>query len=240
MISYQEALNIISNAVPGAPVLEDIVTGMAQGRVLAEEVISHVDNPPFRAAAMDGFALVAAETQSASPESPLAFPVAGCIAAGDGCGSVGESNYSSGRAFEIMTGAVVPAWCDCVVRVEDVSLVSGQPDETRTVVIKRPVFRGENVRSRGEDFCSGQPILRAGVVLLPHHLMLCQAGGVKMVRVQRKPRVGVLTTGKELIDGRTSKEEPLPEGKIFNSCGIFLRSALTMLGAAHADYGSVP
>ena len=153
MISYREALqNLLSKVTPIGRT-ETIPTLYAEGRVLAEDIISPVNVPPADNSQMDGYAVRAADLASASPEHPVTLPVSQRIPAG----SVG-TQLETGTAARIFTGAQVPPGADSVVQQELV-----EKNEDGTVVFKAPVKTGTNVRLAGSDFPAGETSLHAGI-----------------------------------------------------------------------------
>lgn len=194
---------------------EAVDTFDALGRVLAEPITSEDKLPPFHNSAMDGYAL-------AGGEAPLAtgseFPVAGEQAAGD------EGRRAGDGAWAIMTGARLPEGLDRVVPVELTEALEAPP----RVRLLAEVARGQNIREAGSDVARGEPLLAAGTVLAPQHLMLLAALGVPALRVAVRPRVALLTTGRELVDDPAT---PLGSGQIRNSNGPFLAARLPRAGA---------
>ncbi len=221
MISFDEARAIIAAGTLPLPA-HGVPLGHALGTVSAAPVVSAIPVPGFANAAMDGFAVPSAATAGASPEHPLSFAVLGSIPAGSPVTKVPAGAGVTG-AFEIMTGAPVPAGCDAVVPVERVT-TQGQPP--RTVTLTLPAEPGQNVRHAGEDFRPGSPIVAAGTWLGPQHLMALAACGVTGLAVRRAPRVAILTTGNELgTPGRA-----LDPGQIHDANGPYLAALLRLLG----------
>lgn len=183
----------------------------AVGRVLAEDVVADQDIPPFRNSAMDGYAVRAADTATASPDRPVLLRVVSTVAAG----LTPDVAVEPGTAARIMTGAPVPPGADAVVRFEETS--EAWPPEQRppdgVIAVCRPVRPGHNVREAGEDVQRGRTVLRRGDCLRPAAVGLLAALGRSTVACVRRPRVGVLATGDELV----GPEEPLAPGKIRNS-----------------------
>jgi molybdopterin molybdotransferase len=162
----------------------------AAGRVLAHDVASPVNLPPWDNSSMDGYAVRAADVHGASRTAPVSLVVRGTIAAGARAdGSVGP-----GQCYRIMTGAPVPAGADSVVRVED----------TDAGVERVAVFddrdAGRNVRPRGEDLAKGAIACARGTRIAAAHIGVLASVGCAEVWVTRRPRVGILTTGDELVD----------------------------------------
>lgn len=201
----------------------------AVGSVLAEDIVSPLTVPPFANSAMDGFAVRAAET-----ERSLSLRVAGSIAAGDP--PPFGVDLPPGFAFEIMTGAPVPDSFDAVVKVEETA--SHQTGHGPVVTLARAARPGENVRRAGEDFTRGQAVIRAGTLLRPEHVLVLATLGIAKVRVQRRVRIAVISTGPELVE--LGSETPLAPGQIYNSSGPYLDVALPALcGAEVSHHGTV-
>jgi molybdopterin molybdotransferase len=170
--------------------LEPEVVGLdrALGRVLAEAVSAARDLPGFDNSAMDGYAVRAADIVRARVGAPVSLAVVGESRAG-----AAPSQLTSGCAIRIMTGAPLPEGADTVVRQEDTQRRDGQ------VLVEVAAARGTFVRRRGEDLLSGQAVLEAGRTLTPIEIGVAAALGRDQVLVRRRPRVGVLATGDELV-----------------------------------------
>jgi molybdopterin molybdotransferase len=211
-LAYEDALRIVLAASSKLPT-EDVPTSACIGRVLAAPVISAVDLPPFDNSAMDGFALRGHSIVPAGTK----LDIEGEQAAGDGVAQARNG------AWEIMTGARLPDGLDRVIPVEQTERLSA----TR-VRLLADVEYGQNVRMAGSDVARGQPVLAAGTVLQPQHLMLVAALGVANVSAAERPRVAVLCTGRELVDDAA---QALAPGQIRNSNGPFLAARLPLAGA---------
>jgi molybdopterin molybdotransferase len=175
----------------------------ALGRVLAEDVHSDLDIPPHSNSAMDGYAVLAADTVGAGTESPRRLRVIGDLAAG----YVTETQVTPGTVIRIMTGAPVPPGADAVVRFEDTE----KEGEWVDILAEVPV--GKNVRLAGEDVRKGALVLRRGSRIRPQEVGMLAALGRKQVLVTRRPRVAILATGDEVVE----IDAPLAPGKIRNS-----------------------
>ncbi len=228
MISFEQAQRTIIAACRRLP-MDVVESTQAFGRVLAEDVISPENLPPFDNSAMDGFAL-------ACTGAPLAagreFEVTGAIAAGDAPGALAAG------AVEIMTGAPVPAGFDAILPVEQVEVLerdsNGRPIRIRTLA---EVVPGVHVRRRGQDIVCGQAVLPAGAPIDAAAKMLLAALGIADVSVFARPRVAILCTGRELLDDPRS---PLAPGQIRNSNGPFLADRLAGLGVDVCSRETVP
>ncbi len=194
----------------------------ALGLVLSEPVVADQAVPPFANTAVDGFAVQAADT--AAP--PVRLRVAGTIAAG----SAGDVRVGPGQCARIMTGAPVPPGADAVVMVERTELDDGG----QTVVVHAAARVGDNVRRAGEDLSPGQEVFAAGTELTPGHLGVLASLGLGAVDAFPRARVGVLSTGDELVDG----PGPLRPGQIRDSNRPTLLALLRRSGCEALDLGT--
>ncbi|MDF1516229.1 MAG: molybdopterin molybdotransferase MoeA, partial [Anaerolineae bacterium] len=175
----------------------------ALGRILAEDITAHGDIPPHANTAMDGYAVVAADTTGADSETPIMLNVIENLSAG----YVAKSKVSSGRAIRIMTGAPMPGGADAVIPFEET-------EQTGDIVkLYSSVTTGKNVRYAGEDVKAGECVLRAGKYIRPQEIGMLAALGYSEVRVIRRPVVAILATGDELV----TIDAPLTPGKIRNA-----------------------
>lgn len=197
------------DAVP-MPLLE------ALDHVLAEDVVSAVTVPPLANSSMDGYAVRAANTAGAGPDAPVSLAVIGTVAAG----YVYEGQVSPGQAVRIMTGAPLPPGADAVVRFEDTSGDAGR------VAIQVAVEPGNYVRAAGQDIRAGETVVARGTLLRPAHIGVLASVSRAQVRVIRRPRVGVLATGDELVP----VGEPLGPGQIYNSNTYSMAAQVTAAG----------
>lgn len=225
MISYEEALELLQTTTPSLP-QRTVPLAAAAGEVTSGAISARLTVPGFANAAMDGYVLRAAATSTASPAHPVRLPVAGLIAAGSAPPFTPGSAPAGGQAWEILTGAPVPAALDAVVPLERITWLEARDGHPPAVVITSPLQPGQNVRQAGEDFVTGQPVVASGTRLAPHHLMGLAACGVDDLSVARRPRIAVLTTGSELVHQGTE----LAPGRIRDANGPYLRALLPLLG----------
>ena len=184
----QHLEQVLRGLTPLAPLELQLLD--AHGCILAEDVASTVDLPPFDNSSMDGYAVRLADVASASEGTPAVLPVVGDIAAG----STSAYRVQPGLTARIMTGAPVPAGAEAVVPVEWTDGgVSG-------VTITRAPHEGENIRRQGEDVRVGEVVLRKGTRLGPTQIGLLAAVGRDRVICRPKPRVVVISTGSELVE----------------------------------------
>jgi molybdopterin molybdotransferase len=212
------------DVLAGVPVLAPVVVGLdhARGAVLAEDVTAPHDVPPFANSAMDGFAVVGSDVATA----PVDLHVLEDVAAGH----LAASAVRSGSAIRIMTGAPLPAGADTVVRVEDTRSSGSQV----TVLVETPV--GTAVRPAGGDLRSGALVFAAGTELTPLHLGVLATIGVATPSVIRRPVVGLMSTGDEVVAPATETLEP---GKIRDANRPLLRGLLADMGLEVRDYGII-
>jgi molybdopterin molybdotransferase len=222
VISVEEALDRILSRVT---VLGDerVALPEALHRVLAQEVESPLDMPPWPASSMDGYALRSEDTRAAVAAAPARLSVAGRVPAG----GVAERSLRPGEAFRIFTGAPLPEGADSVVPQEDVTAEGG------ALLVPRPVPEGDFVRPRGEDMKRGDRVLDRGRVLSAADVGLLATVGHARVSVTRRPRVGILSTGDELVDlGGT-----IGPGQIPNSNSYSLIAQVIEAGAIPVSLG---
>ncbi|MEQ8716378.1 MAG: molybdopterin molybdotransferase MoeA [Acidimicrobiales bacterium] len=218
MIPLEEAQSHILDRVSRLGTVRHPLRGAA-GLVTTEAVTASENIPPFANTAMDGFAVQAADTSGA----PKVLSVVGTIAAGD----AGDITVGPGQAARIMTGAPMPPGADAVVMVERTS-VDG--DEV-TVEIEVPT--GNHVRAAGEDVRPGDVVFEAGIVLSPGHLGVLASLGLTEVAATPRARVGVLSTGDELVEGPVE----LAPGQIRDSNRTTLLALLAEAGCEPVDLG---
>jgi len=222
MITVDEALEIVLRETPALPT-EEVMLGDALGRVLAEDIRSDTDMPPFDRAAMDGYALRAADVASC----PARLSVTGEVAAG----AWPDREVGAGEAIRIMTGAPVPAGATAVQQVERTRPL----EDGHRVEILAPVADGANVSPRGCEVREGDVVLERGRLISAAAAAVLAATGHARVRVGRRPRVAVLVTGDEIVEV-TARPTP---GQIRNSNGPAVAAQARRAGATVRDLGVV-
>ncbi|WP_316312963.1 molybdopterin molybdotransferase MoeA [Clavibacter michiganensis] len=193
-------------------------------RVLARDVTSPLDLPPFRNSQMDGYAVRAADLAGASDAVPAVLRTTARIPAG-----VAPVPLQSGTAAPCMTGAPVPPGADAIVPIE-AAIPDRFVDETATdatVAFAAPVDPGAFVRAQGSDLAAGAVLVAAGTRLLPSHWGVLASAGVAAVTVRRRPVVLLLSTGLEL----RAPGEQLAPGQIHDANSVALAAALSAAGA---------
>jgi len=217
MISVAEARSVILENAP-ACAAETLDLHAALGRTLREDIVSHRDQPPFRASAMDGYALRAADT-------PGVLKLIGEA----GAGRALNRALMPGECARIFTGAPLPDGADAVLIQEDAAR-DGELVTSPAVEAKR------HVRSAGVDFKQGKRLLEAGHVLDAARIALAAAAGRASVSVARKPRVAVLSGGDELV---APGQAPTAD-QIYDSMGIGIAALAEQWGAAATAIGPLP
>ena len=199
----------------------------ALGCVLAGPVVAPEAVPPFTNSAMDGFAVLAADVAAASVDAPVRLTVADTVAAG----APALVAVTPGHAVRIMTGAPLPPGADAIVPVE---ATRGGADAVEIEVLAGSPA-GRHIRAAGSDIAAGDVVLEAGTLLAPAHLGVLASVDVRRPVVVPRPRVGVLSTGDELVDdGR-----PLLPGQIRESNRPMLVALARTFGVDAVDLGTV-
>ncbi len=196
---------------------EIIQVKKSTGRVLAEDLLSPMDIPPFHRAAFDGYAVRSLDTFGATATNPVVLRVVGQLRPGD----EEDMGISAGEAVEIATGAYLPEGADAVVPLE-YSRRSGEHVE-----IIRQIPPGANVDRRGSDVSKGQLILKRGTRIGPFEMLLMASLNLTEIGVFRKPVVSIISTGNELVELGSS----LGKGQIVNSNRYALESLISELAS---------
>ncbi len=222
MLTVQEAqARILADVLPQPT--EAVPLDQAYGRVLAADLRSPLDVPPWDNSAMDGYAVQAADTS----ESAISLHINEVI----GAGEVGTVPITSGTASAIMTGAPVPEGADAVVMVE-------WTDAARegSVQITGKALVGQHIRPQGGDVARGSVVLTAGQILTPGKVGLIASLGMPTIAVSRKPVVAILSTGDEVV----APGEALGPGQIYSSNNFALAGLVREAGAEPRDMGNAP
>jgi len=220
-----EALGIILSKV--RPLGSELVPfDRSLGRVLAEDVFSKVDVPPFDRSAVDGYAVKASDIFGASAQKPVELRVVGSVA----IGVPARVSVKKGEAVKIMTGAMMPNGADASVMVETTKL------EGARLKIFAPLTPGKNVSSFGEDIRAGEPVLKSGKVLRPQDIGVLASIGSLRVRVTKMPTVGILSTGSELRE----PGKKLPPAKVTNANSYSIAACVQKFGGVPKVLGIAP
>ncbi len=198
-ITTQQALEIIKS-FPVTCKTEVIDIEDALDRILAEDIMSAEDIPPFTRSLVDGFAVKAKDTYGAKETSPLFLTVSGKIEIGKETDIIIEE----GRTASISTGAMLPVGADSVVMEEHTRCMSGAIEVTKTV------YKGENICFKGEDIAKGDKVLQKGKKLSPFNIGVLSALGIAKIPVFKKPEVAIISSGDEIV----TIDEMSPPGKV--------------------------
>ena len=215
MIQVQEALDKILTKIQFKGV-EKVSLDQALGRVMAEDVVSRINNPPLDNSAMDGYAVIAKDIQSATPENPVKLEMVEEIAAG----YTAKGTLKPGQTMRIMTGAPIPPGADAVLMQEDT-----QKDGDSILCLDRADVE-ENIRRAGEDIKIGESVLKKGTTLSPAHIGMLAVIGRSQIAVGQRPTVSILSTGDEILELDETPQGP----QIFNSNGHMLAAQIKSAG----------
>ena len=186
------------------------------GCVISKDIISNISVPPWNNSAMDGYAIILEDVKNASDKNIIYLDVIEEIAAGE----LPEKKIISGQSARIMTGAPIPEGSNAVVPFEDTDELSSTSSDL--IGIKIDVENFENIRKKGEDISKGDLIIKKGVEITPAVVGVLASIGVSTIDVFRRPKIGILSTGNELIE----PDQSIKDGKIYNS-NTFIISSLT-------------
>jgi molybdopterin molybdotransferase len=191
VLTPEAALDVVTNCFADLVFeAESVTLSGAVGRVLHLDIVSEQCVPDFNRSTVDGYAVIASDTFGSSEGIMAILSVCGEVLMGES--DVGR--ISSGSCMVVSTGGALPEGADAVVMVEDTEFYG-----TGLVGISKPAAPGNNVIFRGDDVFSGDLVLRAGTVLAPHDIGILAALGFSDVSVRRRPVVGIISTGDELV-----------------------------------------
>ena len=218
-VELEKAIELLTAQVNQIDEVEKISLLESVGRVTAENYFAVFDNPPFNRSPLDGYAVNSADT-------PNNFKVVGEECAGD----FWRGNLNRGEALRIMTGAAIPNGADCVIRQEDVK-VDGE-----NVFVPKKLQHHENFCFAGEDVKRGNLIVASETKLTAAHIAILASQGFSTVKVYRRPKIAVASTGDELLN----LDEKLSDGKIYNSNLFLISARLIELGFTPKILGNLP
>ncbi|AIF69710.1 molybdenum cofactor biosynthesis protein [Palaeococcus pacificus DY20341] len=225
---YRDAFNMMINDIEELQNVEEMLLDGALGRVLAEDIHAPIDVPPCDRSAVDGYAVRAEDTFQAREYSPIKLEVIDEITAG----MESKEEVTNGKAVKLMTGNKMPKGANAVIMQEMVKR------EGNTIYVLRPVAPGQNVSFKGEDVKKDEVVLKKGQILRPQDLAILKALGFKSVKVKKKPLVGIIVTGDELIE--ELNEEELISGKILESNSAMLKGLIREYFGEPHFYGVIP
>ena len=215
LTSLEDTLNIVFSHIQVKP-FEEIDINTVLNRILATDITSELDIPPFDRSAMDGYAIKAKDSFNASLSNSKKIKLRGTIEIGE------YSNLSldNGEGIRISTGAPIPEGADTVIKIEDTDI----ENDLISIYISLPP--GKNVSKKGEDVKKGTQVLTEGVELKAEQIALLTSLGLDKVKVRVKPKVSIFSSGDELIEAGTQ----LKPGKIYNSNTPMISALVTLYG----------
>lgn len=229
LMRIDDALSTVKGHVRVEPIqIELVKLEEAVGRIAGRDLIAPFDVPAFDRSAVDGYAVRASDTTSASPTNPIELSTIGTLEAGSAPGEIALGER--GRAVEIFTGAALPTGADAVVMAEFTKRDDGK------VNVTAPVPPWRNVSRKGEDFAAGETIVHAGTRLRGWHTGALASVNLLEIHVYRRLRIAVLSTGSEL----RKVGEALRPGEIINSSKPMLNSLIKETGQEPVDLGIAP
>ncbi|MBC7466977.1 MAG: molybdopterin molybdotransferase MoeA [Bdellovibrio sp.] len=232
MLKYNEALKIIRDTARTCSLKTERISILkAVGRICAEDLKSEITVPPYNNSAVDGFAVHSELLSKASPQNPMRFKVLGLIAAGD----VPPKNPEQDGAWQIMTGAPYPEGFDASVKIEDTFLVRNDKGQVTEIQINTAVMPRQNWRGAGEDFSIGTPVIQKHNMVTPEHILALSSLGLSEISVYRRPKVGLISTGRELVP----MDQKPADGQIRNSTAPYLVATLESLGIDITHLGTI-
>jgi len=226
LLSLDEAKKRIEEALSPKPVgVAEVPLLKAVGWVLAEDVVSPIDVPPFHRSTVDGYAVKAEDTFGAEEDNPAALKLMGHVDVGE----VSSLTVEKGCAVEIVTGAPLPSDADAVVMVENTT------EKEEKIFVYKPVVKDENVMKMGSDIRKGETVLKRGTALSSRELGVLAALGFTRVKAFKRPKVAIISTGAEIV----TPGKPLPLGKIYDINTYTITAAVLESGGEPIGFGVV-
>ena len=229
--TLREALEIIRKNITFKLPVEEIDIKDAYWRILAEDLISPINIPPFTRSAVDGYAVKFEDVSSASENSPVILDLVGESITGQPF----EGHVKSGEAVYVSTGAKIPAGADTIIMVE---YAKRQENKVEIYKSAPPSY---NFSIEGEDVKKGEIILEKGRILTPYDIALLGNIGICKVKVRKRPIIGIILTGSELVEPCQEGQQNLKEeGKIIDNLSLILIGLINWFGFKYKHYGIVP
>ncbi len=225
-VLVEEAINRVITIAP-LPLTETHPLASVAGKVLAEDILADIDIPGFDRSVVDGYAVKSADTTGAGESVPAMLRLTGRVNMGE---TAERHSGLAGSCVYVPTGGEVPDGFDAVAMIEYCEQIGD------TVLIKRPLANGENIVLRGEDFHTGELVVKAGSRLGPREMGVLAAVGYSQVPVYKVPKIGIVSTGNELVP-----VTDVPSGSRVRDVNSYLCSSFVKeLGCDPVLYGIVP
>lgn len=227
LASIDEVESIIEKYITLKPLgIEEVYLDDALGRVLAEDVFSPIDHPPFDRSEMDGYAVGSTDLEGVDDLHPRNLKIIGRIEPGEHP----RIEVKPGTAVEIATGAMIPRGADSVVMVEYTKKINNE------VIVYRSTVPGENIAFTASDISIGDLVLQEGTLLGPSEIGLLAGLGIKKIKVYYRPKTAVFSTGSEIVE----PGEELVPGKVYDVNGYLVTNTLRELGIDARFLGKLP
>ena len=221
-----EVLDIVGNFTPVESAADIVGLSGACGRVLAADITASEYVPGFDRSTVDGYAVIASDTFGSSDSIPAMLTLAGEVL----MGAAAEAALTPGTCIIVSTGGDLPPGANAVVMVEHT-----EDYGDGLIGITRPAAPGNNIIFKGDDVSPGDRVLAAGTVLAPHDIGILSALGITAVNVRKRPIVGVISTGDELIPPELTPER----GQVRDVNTPMLLAAVEKVEAATVNYGII-
>jgi putative molybdopterin biosynthesis protein len=229
VLPRNEALRRFEIALDPKPLgTERLTLAGALGRVVARDVPAAIDVPPFDRALVDGFAVRSADLAEAAEAFPITLTLNGETIA---CGVIPSLVVQPRTATPIATGGPVPRGSDAVIMVE-----TTEPAGSDAIEVRRPIASGAFLSFAGSDITAGETLVRRGTIVGSREVGVLAAAGVAEIEVWRRPRVGIISTGDELV----APGQPLGPASIYDSNGPVVAAAVAENGGEAVAYGALP
>lgn len=223
--SYNEADSYVYASIKPVLRVEAASLDECLHRILAEDVVSLKNTPPFNRATMDGYAIRAKDTVGAATDSPKAFEIIDYLYAG----GVSKKYISENECIHITTGAKIPDGADSVVVAEKTGIENGR------LCLYEPVNYGENIEAEGRDIKKGRVLLKQGAFLTPAKIGVVAAQGISHLKIFEKPKIAIISNGEELAE----VGEILKDGQIYDVNSYIVGSIVKDNGCLPLKFGIV-